>query len=170
MTLTNTGGILQPILAHRFRVLFDHKLHSFNPITDTRLLLTQQVVETSLDLLHNIFKIKLRQPVTPNLFTHLINLTENPNFTQTIVIEPMDSSETLWSLHLIACKCISHECNFSYIDNDLLYHNMTYKYRNAKITSPVDWDHILGKDSIPPKENTISPEEAVQKIEEASEE
>lgn len=172
MALTNTGGLLQPLLAYRFRVLFDHEINAQHLINNGRcLLLTQQVVDTNLDLLHNKFTVKLRQPVTPELFSHVINMTENPNFTQTIVIEPTNgkTTEALWSLHLTNCKCISHECNFDYTSNELVYHNMTFKFMNAKITEPVDWEHIMERGNIPPREGAISPEEAVEKIEKDSE-
>lgn len=171
--MTDTrGSILQPLLAYRFRVLFDHEIIPHHLIDENRLLLTQQVYETTLDLLHNIFTVKLRQPVTSELFKQIIWMTEDPNTTQTIVIEPTDGKEAtaLWSLHLLNCRCTSHECNFGYSNNNTLFHNMAFKYKTAKITEPVDWDHLRGRDSIPPKDGAISPEEAVQKIEEASEE
>ena len=65
---TTGGGILNPMISYRFRVLF-----GFENMIDDLKPLTQQVAYFKIDMKNKIVKTRLRQPMVAGFF-HMIDL------------------------------------------------------------------------------------------------
>lgn len=121
------GGILQPLTAYRFRVIFS------NPET---LLMTQQVVNCSFNFVENEFRIKLRQPITKGMIGTVNSLSKGYS---SITVDTFDTTHnSLFSIHLSHCKCIDHSFKLDYSDADIAVHDLIFKYSFLKEIDPVE--------------------------------
>lgn len=127
LKILREGGILQPLTAYRFRVIFS------NPET---LLVTQQVMNCSFNFVQNEFRIKLRQPITKGLISTVDSLC---NGYSSITVDTLDgTSDPLFSIHLTHCKLIDHSFKFDYRDANIAVHDLVFKYSLLKEIDPVE--------------------------------
>jgi len=120
------GGILQPLTAFRFRVIFS------KPET---LLMTQQVKNCSFNFVENEFRIQLRQPITKGMISTVNSLC---NGYSSITVDTMSGTNyPLFSIYLSHCKCIDHSFKLDYSDASIAVHDLVFKYELLKEIDPV---------------------------------
>lgn len=160
----STGGILTPLLSYRFRVLFGYDIDTCDTPTIDNLILTQQIVKTDLDLLNKKLYIEIRQSITLDVFMAIADMMHDPNFKQTIVIEPM-GVDALWSIHFTDCKCIHYKSSFDYAKSDVFCHKLTFEFHRAITSEPVDWKLYGTRSKFVKLKGTLTPAEAITKYE-----
>lgn len=125
------GGILQPLTAYRFRVIFS------NPKT---LLMTQQVMNCSFNFVENEFRIKLRQPITKGMISSINSLC---NGYSSITVDTLNgTNDPLFSIYLSQCKFISHSFKLDYSDANIAVHDLVFKYSFLKEIDPVEQKEV----------------------------
>lgn len=158
-------GILIPLLAYRFRVIFNFSANTseLKPTSIDPLLLTQHVKKVDLDLLNKQLYVEIRQSVTPEVFNSIIDILDYVK--QSIIIEPMSSnnSDALWSIHFTQCKCTNYEGSFDYSISDAFYHKLTFKFHRVITLEPIDWSLYTSPSENIEVEGTITPDEAIKK-------
>jgi len=123
----NLGGILQPLTAYRFRVIFS------NPET---LLMTQQVKNCSFNFVKNEFRIQLRQPITKGMIDTVNSLCKGYS---SITVDALSGTNNpLFSIYLSGCKFIDHSFKLDYSDADIAVHDLIFKYAFLKEIDPVE--------------------------------
>lgn len=125
------GGILQPLTAYRFRVIFSH------PET---LLMTQQIMNCSFNFVEKEFRIKLRQPITKGMIATVNSLSKGYS---SITVDTFDGpGNSLFSIHLSHCKCIDHSFKLDYGSPDIAVHNLVFKYSFLQEIDPVEQKEV----------------------------
>ena len=123
----NLSGILQPLAAFRFRVIFSN--------TET-LLMTQQVMNCSFNFVENEFRIKLRQPITKGMISSINSLCRGYS---SITVDTLNgTNDPLFSIYLSQCKCIDHSFKLDYGDANIAVHDLVFKYLFLKEIDPVE--------------------------------
>lgn len=121
------GGILQPLTAFRFRVIFSGS---------ETLLMTQQVMNCSFNFVENEFRIKLRQPITKGMISTIDSLCKGYS---SITIDTLDGmNNPLFSICLTHCKLIDHSFKLDYSDASNAVHDLIFKYLFLKEIDPVE--------------------------------
>ncbi len=144
-TSVGKGGILMPLMKFRFRVVFGGE-----HIYDEQCILTQQVMNCSIDMKEKTFSINLRQPCVPNMIT-MLNLVINGYYN--IYVEPLDSANDAahFSIELYGCKCINHKFDLDYADSDVATHELAFSYHSLREIEPVDWQTLADEVKNPKK-------------------
>lgn len=127
LKIIREGGILQPLTAYRFRVIFS------KPET---LLMTQQVMNCSFNFVEKEFRIKLRQPITKGMIGTVDSLC---NGHSSITVDTLNGiNDPLFSIYLSHCKCIDHSFKLDYSDASIAVHDLVFKYAFLKEIDPVE--------------------------------
>jgi len=154
------GGILMPLLAYRFRIIFPMEalLHP-----EQELLLTQQIMSCSFDFVKKELKVELRQPITKGMLS-LVNYISTHFIS--IIVEPLNGvSDSLFSIHVLDCKCIDHSFKLDYSDSAVAVHKLIFNYSRLEERDPTEWEENPSKEDIGPG---ITPEEAIKKSDKSS--
>jgi len=123
----DTSGILQPLTAFRFRVIFS---------SQETLLMTQQVKNCSFNFVENEFRIQLRQPITKGMIATVNSLCKGYS---SITVDTMSGTNyPLFSIYLSLCKCIDHSFKLDYSDANIAVHDLVFKYSFLKEIDPVE--------------------------------
>ena len=124
------SGILQPLTAYRFRVIFS------KPET---LLMTQQVMNCSFNFVENEFRIKLRQPITKGMISTINSLCKGY---LSITVDTLDGQldSSFFSIYLSHCKCIDHSFKLDYATKSpaIAVHDLVFEYSYLKEIDPVE--------------------------------
>ena len=140
------SGILQPMMKYRFRIIFGGE-----HIYDEQCILTQQVMNCSIDMKEQILKIDLRQTIERGMFT-ILNMIIKRNFN--IYVEPMDSANNnaQFSLELLQCECIDHKFDLDYAGgSECATHELKFLYHSLREIEPVDWQALVDEIKNPKK-------------------
>lgn len=125
--ITNTGGILQPLMAYRFRVVFSDEETS---------LLSQQIMNCSFNFVEHEVRIQLRQTITKGMISMIDSLCKGYS---SIMVDTLDEkSNHLFSMRLTHCNLIDHSFKLDYSDSDVAIHNLVFKYALLQEMDPVE--------------------------------
>ena len=143
---TENGGIRTPLMTFRFRVIFGGE-----NFYDNAYILTQQVMNCSIDMKEKKFNIELRQSISPGIFT-MLNIFIRDRYN--IYIDPLDHHNDvgLFSIQLYDCECISHNFDLDYAGgSDVAKHKLVFSYRSLSEVEPTDWQAIADEVKNPEK-------------------
>lgn len=131
----NRAGIVMPVLAFRFRVIFGGAL-----LYETQIPLMKNIEKCSIDMKNKTFSITIRQTHEQSIF-NIINFIVTDK-SLPIYLEPMDGSHDgqICSVEMSECECIEHKINFDYSNSQPAKHVIVFKYRKLHEMLPIDWE------------------------------
>lgn len=124
-------GILQPVLQHRWRVLFNTR-HYQKGIQDS--ILTRQATKVAINYVKKQATVMIEQSISGEEHNEILNLCQRMSFMR---VDAMDGNDGIYhSVLLHDAKVINHDLRFDYSSSAALCHVLEITFRDISLWEP----------------------------------
>lgn len=129
---TNRGGILMPLMSHRF---------NFYPVTsvlgeENSSIFASNVNDLKVDLLNKIITLNVRAPVNDGLFNIMDNLLSCNSIIYRLNFIKVGQNSYYSSIIFHDSKVVEHDFNLDYSSDAILMHKLKIKFKRFMVEIP----------------------------------